>query len=151
MRNTPMPKLCTTAPIAKGRNAPPTWPRDATNETAEICSFAGSNRVSTTTPDGNIGPKTKPRPVMTTTNPTGDESTANSTSRPIAHRKYKTVARRTPIRSVPNPSTSRPIAIPIQKPDEAKLARYGVALRERNMNVTTQPEMAVSVPTYARK
>jgi hypothetical protein len=112
-----------------------------------MCSSLGSKRVRTTTPEGKSGPMTNPRNPMRTTDDVGELSKANSTSNPTAHKKYKTVARLTPIRSVPKPSTSRPMAIPTQYTDDARLARYGVAPRLRSMNETTQPEMAVSVPT----
>jgi hypothetical protein len=41
--------------------------------------------------------------------------------------------------------------MPAQNPEEERFAWAGVASRARNMNETTQPEIAVSVPTYARK
>jgi hypothetical protein len=84
---------------------------------------------------------------MTMTDTTGEVQAMNKSCSNIAQKKYKTVARRTPIRSVPKPSRSRPTAIPIQNPEEERLAMYGVALRFRSMKETTQPEMAVSVPT----
>ncbi|KAJ4404845.1 hypothetical protein N0V91_005580 [Didymella pomorum] len=103
------------------------------------------------TPDGNNGPIRKPRTTINTTEMTGNGSTANRVSTQMAKEKYIAVALRTPTLSVNGPKTSRPTAMPAQKPEEDRPARYGVAARLRSMKDTTHPEIAVSTPTSARK
>src|SRR5690242_1647114 len=104
--------------MPNGSSAPPTWPRDATKETAAMCNSLGNSCVNTITPDGNKGPIRNPRTTMSTTETEAYGKIANRISTNTAMAKYSAVALRTPILSVNGPRTSRPIAMPAQKSEE---------------------------------